>query len=74
VFECLINPSTRERQELVPSRAYGVKWMTSSKATIPVLIMHKSLRGRMHRRSSNLSPPMHLPQETRYKGVGNSRS
>jgi hypothetical protein len=72
VFECLINPSTRERQELVPSRASGVKWTTSSKATIQ-LIMHKSLRGRMHRRSSNLSPPMHLPQETRYLGVGNSR-
>jgi hypothetical protein len=32
VFECLINPSTRERQELVPSRAYGVKWTASSKA------------------------------------------
>jgi hypothetical protein len=32
VFECLINPSTRERQELVPSRAYGVEWMASSKA------------------------------------------
>ena len=31
MFECLINPSTRERQELVPSRAYGVKWMASSK-------------------------------------------
>jgi hypothetical protein len=31
VFECLINPSIKERLELVPSRAYGVKWMTSSK-------------------------------------------
>jgi hypothetical protein len=31
MFECLINPSTRETQELVPSRDYGVKWMTSSK-------------------------------------------
>jgi hypothetical protein len=33
VFEYLINLSTREKLELVPSRAYGVKWMASSKAT-----------------------------------------
>jgi hypothetical protein len=31
-FECLINPSIRERIELMPSRDYGVKWIASSKA------------------------------------------
>jgi hypothetical protein len=44
VFECLINPSTRERQELVPSRVYGVKVDDTSNLQIN-LIMHKSLRG-----------------------------
>jgi hypothetical protein len=29
VFECLINPSTREKQELVPFRAYGVNYINT---------------------------------------------
>jgi hypothetical protein len=32
MFECLFHQSIRGRLELVPSRDYGVKWMTSSKA------------------------------------------
>jgi hypothetical protein len=44
---------------LVPSRVIKSRWTTSSKAVNQLMIMHKSLRGKMHRRSSNLSPPMH---------------
>jgi hypothetical protein len=44
---------------LVLSREMESKWTTSSKAANQSMIMHKSLRGKMYRRSSNLSPPMH---------------
>jgi hypothetical protein len=44
---------------LVPSRVMKSKWTAASKAANQFMIMHKSLRGKMPRRSSNLSPPMH---------------
>jgi hypothetical protein len=44
---------------LVPSRVMDSKWAASSKAANQFMIMHKTLRGKMHRRSSNLRPPMH---------------
>jgi hypothetical protein len=44
---------------LVPSRVMESRWMASSKAANQFMIIHKSLRGKMHRRISNLSPPMH---------------
>jgi hypothetical protein len=45
------------RRGLVPSRVMESRWTTSSKSANQMMMMHKSLRGKMHRRSSNLSPP-----------------
>jgi hypothetical protein len=51
--------SRNRRRGLVPSRVMESRWTASSKAANQLMMMHKSLRGKMHRRSSNLSPPMH---------------
>jgi hypothetical protein len=51
--------SRNMRRGLVPSRVMESRWMNSSKAANQLMMMHKSLRGKMRRRSSNLSPLMH---------------
>jgi hypothetical protein len=51
--------SRKRRRGLVPSRVIESRWKDYSKAANQLMMMHRILRGKMHRISSNISLPMH---------------